>query len=144
MRLLLALILFASVTVHAQSADVAAIKALNEAWIHGYMTKDTANLSHIWADDFVLINPAGKRMYKQDGLRSMASPAIHFVSSRVDTAEVKVVGNLGYIHARAAFTTIDASGKKTNGKTDYLDVYEKRKGRWVCIAAHVIYLGDQP
>lgn len=62
----------------------------------------------------------------------------------VDTAEVYVLGNLGYIHARAAFTMADASGKQTKGKTDYLDIYEKRNGRWVAVAAHVLYLGDQP
>lgn len=140
---LLILPLAATTATHAQKADIATIKALNEAWIRGYQGKDTAALSHIWADDFVLINPAGIRMYKQDCLRNMASPATHFLSSRVDTAEVHVVGNLGYIHARAAFTTVDAGGKRTNGKTDYLDVYEKRKGHWVCVAAHVIYLGDQ-
>jgi uncharacterized protein (TIGR02246 family) len=142
-----ALLIFALLTAslaHAQSDDVAAIKALNEAWIHGYATKDTAALSHIWADDFVLVNPAGMRVYKQDLLHNMASPTAHFLSSRVDTVEVHVFGNIGYIMARAAFVTTDDSGKETKGKTDYLDVYEKRKGHWVAIAAHVIYLGDQP
>ena len=75
---------------------------------------------------------------------ALASPTAHFLSSRVDTAEVYVNGKLGYIHARAAFTTVDDSGKQTKGTTDYLDVYEKRNGRWMAIAAHVIYLGDQP
>lgn len=140
------LLLFALLTAslaHAQSDDIAAIKALNEAWIHGYGTKDTAAISHIWADDFVGVNPAGKRFYKQDLLRNMASPTAHFLSSKVDTAEVHVLGNLGYIMSRASFVTTDDSGKQTKGGTDYLDVYEKRKGRWVAIAAHVIYLGDK-
>ena len=141
---LLILFLIVNLTTRAQSADVAAIKALNEAWIHSYLTKDTATVGRIWADDFILINPAGKRFTKQDGIRNMASPTIHFLSSAVDTAEVHVTGNLGYIHARASFTSVDAGGKRTSGSTDYLDVYEKRKGRWVCIAAHVIYLGDHP
>ena len=142
--LLFALTLFTANLAHAQSDDIAAIKALNEAWIHGYGTKDTAALSHIWADDFVLVNPAGQRVHKQDLLHNMASPAAHFLSSRVDTAEVHVAGSLGYIMARASFVTTDENGKQTKGATDYLDVYEKRNGRWVAIAAHVLYLGDQP
>lgn len=141
---LLILLLASATFARAQSADIAAIKALNEAWIHSYQTKDTATVASIWADDFFLINPAGKRMYKRDGIKAMSNPATHFLSSVVDTAEVKVVGNLGYIHARASFVSADNTGKQTKGITDYLDVYEKRKGRWVCIAAHVIYLGDQP
>lgn len=139
----LILFLLASVTSHAQSADIAAIKALNEAWIHSYMTKDTAAVGRIWADDFILVNPAGKRFTKQDGIKNMSSPVPHFLSTHVDTAEVHVVGKLGYIMARASFVSADDAGKQTKGTTDYLDVYEKRKGHWVCIAAHVIYLGDQ-
>jgi uncharacterized protein (TIGR02246 family) len=127
----------------AQSGDVAAIKALNEAWIHSYSTKDTATVARVWADDFILVNPAGKRFTKQDGIKNMSNPATHYLSTHVDTAEVHVVGNLGYIMARASFVSADDTGKQTKGTTDYLDVYEKRKGQWVCIAAHVIYLGDQ-
>jgi hypothetical protein len=37
---------------------------------------------------------------------------------------------------------LEDNTKKITGKTDYLDVYEKRKGRWVAIAAHVTYLGN--
>jgi len=36
--------------------------------------------------------------------------------------------------------TVD--GKESKGSTDYLDVYEKRNGRWWAIAAHVTYLGN--
>lgn len=140
---LLILALFTFTLTHAQSADMAAIKALNEAWIHSYMTKDTATVGRIWADDFILVNPAGKRFTKQDGIKNMGNPTPHFLSTHVDTAEVHVVGNLGYIMARASFVSADDAGKQTKGTTDYLDVYEKRKGHWVCIAAHVIYLGDQ-
>jgi hypothetical protein len=46
--------------------------------------------------------------------------------------------------ARASFVSTNGSGKQTKGSTDYLDVYEKRKDHWMAIAAHVIYLGDQP
>ena len=144
MRLATALLLVLTTNfANAQSDVIAAIKALNEAWIHSYLTKDTATVSRVWADDFILINPVGKRFTKRDGIKNMSSPATHFLSSRVDTAEVHVVGDLGYIMARASFVSTDNNGKKTKGTTDYLDVYEKRNGRWVAIAAHVIYLGDQ-
>jgi len=121
----------------AQSADVAAIKQLNEDWIHNYVKRDKTVWQRIWAEDFVLINPAGKRMTKRDIL---AMPAQSISMATVDTAEVQIHGAIGLIHARCSFTML-AGGKESKGQTDYLDVYEKRKGRWWAIAAHVTYLG---
>ena len=124
----------------AQSSDSDALKALNAAFINGYMTKDTAKLSPIFANDFILINPSGQRRNRQEVLDGFVSSP-HFLSCKVDTVEIRLYGTIGLVLARAVFTSED-KGKKTTGKTDYLDVYEKRNGRWVAIAAHVIYLGD--
>jgi uncharacterized protein (TIGR02246 family) len=136
----LTIALLMGLSVSAQSDDVAAIKALNTAWIHAYTTKDTAIVSHIWADDMILINPAGKKMTKPEMLHNMASgPDIQ--SAVVDTADVRLLGNVGLIMAHVSFAfTVD--GKVTTGHTGYLDVYEKRKGKWVCVAAHVTSLDN--
>ncbi|HEV2354096.1 MAG TPA: nuclear transport factor 2 family protein [Puia sp.] len=135
------LLLVAAAGARGQSADADSLKALNAQFIHGYITKDTAKLSHIFADDFLLINPSGKRFSKRDILKGFATSP-HFIRCEVDTVEVRLYGTVGLVFARAVFTTSD-KGKKTTGKTSYLDVYRKRRGRWVAIAAHVTYLGDQ-
>ena len=136
----LTIVLLIGGSVSAQSDDVSAIKALNTAWIHAYKTKDTAIVSRIWADDIVLINPAGKKMTKPEMLHNMVSGP-DMQSAVVDSADVRLLGNVGLIMAHVTFTlTLD--GKVTTGHTGYLDVYEKRNGRWVCIAAHVTSLND--
>jgi len=137
-RLFLPVLLALAVTASAQSADIDAIKQLNKDWIHNYVVKDSATWNRIFADDFVLVNPAGKKMTKRDILLSPFQP---ITAADVDLAEVQVHGNIGLIHAKCSFTIV-ADGKDTKGSTDYLDVYEKRKGRWWAIAAHVTYLGD--
>lgn len=121
------------------SADIDSLKALNALFIHGSMTRDTARLKRIFAPDFVLINPSGVHRTGRDVLNGFVMGP-HFLSSEVDTVEIRIYGMIGLVHARAAFTFEDG-GKETSGKTDYLDVYEKRRGRWVAIAAHVTYLG---
>ena len=136
----LAIVLLTGLSVSAQSDDVAAIKALNTAWIHAYMTKDTAVVSRIWADDMILINPAGKKMTKPEMLHALATGP-DFQSAQVDTADVRLIGNVGLITAHLTFT-FNVDGKATTGHTGYLDVYEKRNGRWVCVAAHVTSLND--
>lgn len=123
------------------SEDVKTLEKLNEAWIHSYPGKDTATMSRIFADDFFLISPNGSRITRQDALDNTASPAQQIKSARVDKVQVKLLGNIALIMAEASFVAVD-NGKDVPGRTNYLDVYEKRKGRWVAIAAHVTFLGQ--
>jgi len=127
----------------AQSAsdDINTVKKLNEDWIHSYPDKDTVTMARILADDLIMITPNGSRIGKQDILKNMASPSQQVKTSKVDKAEVRLVGNTALIFAEASFVTLD-NGKETPGRTSYLDIYEKRHGRWVAIAAHVTYLGQ--
>jgi uncharacterized protein (TIGR02246 family) len=134
-----ALFVLIAIAARGQSGDADTLKALNARFIHGSMTRDTANLKRIFAPDFVLINPSGVRRTGRDVLNGFATGP-HFLSCEVDTVEIRIYGTIGLVLARAAFTFED-KGKRTTGKTDYLDVYEKRRGRWVAIAAHVTYLG---
>jgi len=136
-RFFLAALLALGLGAQAQSADIDAIKKLNEDWIHNYVVKDSTTWSRIFADDFVLVNPAGKKMTKRE---IVATPFQPISTAGVDFAEVQIHGNIGLIHARCSFTIV-ADGKETKGQTDYLDVYEKRNGRWWAIAAHVTWLG---
>ncbi|HUB62580.1 MAG TPA: nuclear transport factor 2 family protein [Puia sp.] len=133
-----AIILLIAIVSRGQSADADSLKALNAMFIHGSMTRDTAKLKRIFAPDFVLINPAGQRRTRRDVLNGFVTGP-HFLSCEVDTVEIRLYGTIGLVLARAVFT-FEQNGKQTTGKTDYLDVYEKRKGRWVAIAAHVTAL----
>ena len=121
--------------------DIATLKKLNEDWIHSYPSKDTATMSKIFADDIIMITPNGSRMSKREMLANTASPKQQIRSSKVDKVEVKLVGNVGLVMAEASFVSVD-NGKEAPGRTGYLDIYEKRNGRWVAIAAHVTYLGQ--
>jgi hypothetical protein len=138
--LLLSPLLLIAGACQCQSDDADILKALNAMFIHGSITRDTAKLSRIFADDFILINPAGQRRNKQEVLNGFVTSP-HLLSCEVDTVEIRLFYTIGLVHARAVFTT-ENNGKQTIGKTDYLDVYEKRRGRWVAVAAHVTYLGD--
>ena len=139
---LIAGFLFSSVSFAQPSPDdVKALEKLNEDWIHSYPGKDTATLSRIFADDLIMITPNGSRMSKKDIITNVASPRQQIASAKVDKVQVKLLGNIGLVMAEASFVSVD-NGKEVPGRTNYLDVYEKRNGRWVVIAAHVTYLGQ--
>lgn len=123
----------------AQSDDVAALRKLNEEWIHAYPKKDTATLNRILADDLTMITASGNRLSKNDILRNAANPVMPLTSSRVDSVDVRVLGHIGIVMAKASF--VSRSGKQqASGQTSYMDIYEKRNGKWVAVAAHVTSL----
>jgi uncharacterized protein (TIGR02246 family) len=126
----------------AQNKDADEIKKLNAEWIASYVTLDTATLNRIYADDIVLVNPSGKTMHKKEMLNNVVKPGHdEYVSTKVDTASVRLFGNIGIINAEVT-GVVKAGDKTVTARVGYMDVYEKRKGRWYAIAAHVTLLSS--
>ncbi|HVV55041.1 MAG TPA: nuclear transport factor 2 family protein [Mucilaginibacter sp.] len=123
----------------AQNKDTQILKKLNHDWISSYVTKDTATMSRIFADDLVLVSPNGKTFHKKDILTNVISPAQEYTSAKVDTVSVRLIGNVGLVSAKASVVA-KTNGKPSTIRTSYLDVYEKRKGRWYAVASQVALL----
>ncbi|MBV8390684.1 MAG: nuclear transport factor 2 family protein [Mucilaginibacter sp.] len=123
----------------AQNKDAETLKKLNADWIASYVTRDTAKMSRIFGDDLVLINPSGKKYHKKDILKGVMNSAQEFLSTHVDSVDVRLFGNIGIVNAKTS-ATVKAENKTTTSKVCYMDVYEKRKGRWYAVAAHVTLL----
>ncbi len=64
------LMLFSQVS-FSQTRDVEILKKLNSNWINSYLTRDSATLNRIFADDFVLINHKGAKFTKQDMIANL-------------------------------------------------------------------------
>ena len=133
------LAVFCCVNCFAQNKDAETLKKLNADWIASYVTRDTAKMSAIFGNDLVLINPGGKKYHKKDILKGVMNPGQKFLSSHVDSVDVRLFGTIGIINAKTS-ATVKAEGKATTSKVCYMDVYEKRKGRWYAVAAHVTLL----
>ena len=141
MKLIIYSILFVAISKSAvsQSRDIEELKKLNEAWITSYPKKDTTTIGKILAPDFSLVNPFGNKFTRNDILGSAIKNEGGLISANVETVEVRLVGNVGLVNAVARFVNVD-QGKEVTSRTNYLDVYEKRNGRWVAVAAHVTLL----
>jgi len=136
------LALFLSVLAFTQT-DTATLKKLNSDWLNAYPKKDTATLSKILADDFILINPGGIKQTKKDNLENMLNQHIETTSVSIENVEIRIINpTTGLLTAWTSFT-FKADGKEMKGKNCYQDVYVKRNGKWVAIAAHVTSLGTQ-
>jgi uncharacterized protein (TIGR02246 family) len=140
-RVLLFIIILAGffLSSNAQSADAITIKKLNRQWLDAIVHEDSASLSRILADDFVLINPGGMRRTKADNI-PMHIPGQQITNIVIDSQDLRFLTNeVGVI---TVWTTnyITQGAEKTVLKICYMDIYQKRKGQWRAVAAHVTLL----
>src|SRR5262249_51931673 len=52
---------------------------------------------------------------------------------RAEDVRIRVLGDVAVIHGRTTYTKADGSA----GAGRYTDVWARRKGRWLCVAAQV-------
>jgi len=125
---------------YGQSDDAETIKKLNRGFLDAIVNRDTAALSKILADDFLLINPGGIEHNKADNLAGLLIPNQRVESIQIDSAHVRMLSNeVGLI---TAWTTnvVTANGATSKFKICYQDTYMKRKLGWQAVAAHVTLL----
>ncbi|HLK29449.1 MAG TPA: nuclear transport factor 2 family protein [Puia sp.] len=133
---LIILLFLSSVAVSAQTKDIEAIKKINADWLSSLLTKDTATLKNIFADDIILINAQGITLKKKDILDIIMQPSRGYKSATIDSIiSAKVTGNIGIVIAKTTIVRILAQ-QESRLKTSVMNVFEKRNGKWLVIASH--------
>jgi uncharacterized protein (TIGR02246 family) len=121
-----------------QNNDIEILKKMNSDWINASVTKDTAMLSRIFANDMILITAAGRKMTRKDLLLNAFNQ--NLLSANIDSVDVRLITpDVGIVTAYLSFT-VPAGAEKIMGKNCYQDVYIKRKNRWYAVSAHVTLL----
>jgi len=124
----------------AQADDPATLKKLNSIFLTAIVDRDTAALSSVLADDFVLINPGGQKHDKATNLQSTLLPGIRILSIKIDSVEARMIdANVGIITAWTTFVS-NTGGSQTTGHNCYQDVYARRANGLKAVAAHVTLL----
>ncbi len=116
-----------------QDAEIAALKQLNRDYIASAQNSDVRRYLGILAEDFMSTNPDGSLADRTAFLERIARPAA-YSNLKAHDVRIRVMGDLGIIHARTTFT-------KDNGQAGagwYTDVYARRQGRWLAVAAHYV------
>jgi ketosteroid isomerase-like protein len=115
-----------------QAGDVATLDRLNQQYVTSVESSDVSWFDANLAPDFMNSNPDGSLVDRAAFLAQIAKPC---VISNIEAHDVliRVIGDLAIIHAR---TTFHAPGGKA-GQGRYTDIWSRRDGRWVCVAAQV-------
>jgi ketosteroid isomerase-like protein len=116
----------------ATQTDLEVLLGLNHDYIQSVQQSDVRRFDQILADDFLASNPDGSLVNKQQFLEQTARPVTISGLEALDV-QVRVLGDVALIHARTSYVT--PAGEQRFGR--YTDVWARRAGRWLAIAAHV-------
>jgi len=114
------------------SMDRQVLEKLNEGYVASVQNSDVAWFDQHLSEDFLNTNPDGTLVGRAGFLAQIARPqAIKGLEPR--EVNIRILGDVAIIHAKTVYTK--PGGQPGAGR--YTDIWQKRAGRWVCVAAHV-------
>lgn len=114
------------------AADVAAIKQLGQDMGDAMVARDIDKLSQIYADDWASVASSGKIVTKESVLRDFKSGTYKLETFELGPMDVQVFGNVAVVHGGVTEKT-SRNGQTTSGQAVYMDLLEKRAGKWVVV-----------
>jgi ketosteroid isomerase-like protein len=113
-------------------SDQELLQQLNQGYVDSVQNSDVAWFDRYLSQDFLNTNPDGTLVDRAGFLVQTARPqAIKGLEPR--EVNIRLFGRVAVIHAQTVYTKPDGQA----GAGRYTDIWAKRDGRWVCIAAHV-------
>jgi ketosteroid isomerase-like protein len=116
----------------ASKSDVETLLRLNTDYIRSVQTCDVARFDEILAADFFCTNPDGSFIDRDNFLKQTARP-VSIADLAAHDVNVRLIGDCAIIHARTTYRMSD--GRPGSGR--YTDIWARRNGRWLAVAAHV-------
>src|SRR5262245_17493833 len=122
---------------HTVPSDVETLQRLNGDYIDAVKNSDVAKFDQILAADFLCSLPDGTLIGRELFLEHSAKP-YSIRNLEAHDVNVRLMGDFAIVHARTTFTLPNG----TPGYGRYTDVWARRTGQWVAVAAHVTRGGE--
>lgn len=119
----------------ADEATRAAVVAVKQGIVDGHRRKDAAALDRLYADDYVAIDAEGLARTKAQLLQGLPTDPV-MVSGGYELTTVRVWGNVAVANGKGRFVYRNADGTTRNSEYSSVNVFEKRDGRWLYVAAY--------
>jgi ketosteroid isomerase-like protein len=113
-------------------SDLETLAALNRDYISSVQNSDVKRFDEILSDDFLNTNPDGSLIDRAGFLKQIA-PKAKISNLACHDVNIRVMGDFAIIHARTSYAL--PGGRQGNGR--YTDIWAKRGGKWLCVAAQV-------
>lgn len=112
--------------------EIDCLLELNRDYIRSVQASDISRLREILADDFQCSLPDGSFLDREGFLKHTATP-VKISNLQAHGVRVRLLGDFAIIHGRTSYALAD--GRQGHGR--YIDVWARRNGRWLAVAAHV-------
>ena len=112
--------------------DLDLLTRLNADYITSVQKGDVTRFDEILADDFLCSMADGSLLDRKAFLEQTAKP-VTIRNLQAHDVNVRLMGDFAIIHARTSYTLSD--GRQGNGR--YTDIWARRGGQWLCVAAQV-------
>ena len=116
----------------AAAGDLATLEELNRHYIRSVSEADVRWFDAHLAEDFVNSNPDCS-LVDRAGFLAQIGRGSTVKGLAIEDVRIRVLGEVAIIHARTTYTRAD--GQPGAGR--YTDVWARRQGRWLCVAANV-------
>jgi ketosteroid isomerase-like protein len=120
----------------AGSSAAEELKQVERDWIAGQKAGDADKIGQLIADDWSALNSDGKKVNKQQYLADYKSGAEKFESIEVGPMDVRVFGDIGVVQGGDTEKS-SYKGKDTSGKYVWMDVFQKKDGKWQAVRSEV-------
>ena len=114
------------------SAEVETLKRLGQQMGDAMVAGDVGTLDRMFADDWASVGASGKVVRKESVLQAFKSGTDRLESFVLGPMDVQVLGNVAAVKGSVTERR-HRDGKDVSGEFVYMDLLEKRAGRWVVI-----------
>ena len=126
-------------TRESDSADRETLLELNRNYVRSALESDVHWYSENLSDDFYITAPDGALLNREAFLKRIAKPYPGTEAEPVDVT-IRILGDFAIIHS--GYRDKKLTGERGYGR--YTDIYERRNGRWLCVAAHFMRFQTLP
>jgi hypothetical protein len=118
-------------TTDTAARDLEVLEELNRSYVRSAEFSDVRWYEEHLAEDYLSTNPDGSLIDRAGFLARMTKP---YPGSNLEALDVRIrlLGDIALIHA--GFRDTRPDGRVGEGR--YTDIWARRGGRWLCIAAH--------
>jgi len=113
------------------AADIQGLAQLNADYIASVKASDVGRFQELLGDDFLCSLPDGTLIDRARFLELASTPYPNRALEAHDV-QIRLLGDVAIVHARTTFQLPE--GRAATGR--YTDVWARRNGRWVAVAAH--------
>ena len=117
------------------ASDLDTLQELNRNYIRSVRESDVRWFDENLTEDFVNSNPDCS-LVDRAGFLAQIGRGSAVKNLVIEDVLIRVLGDVALIHARTTY--VKADGQPGAGR--YTDVWQKRGGRWICVAANVTRL----